>query len=428
VDRTQAKPAPPPAPPAKRVPRRIEDDDDARDLHIADLTSDPENRRAHNPRNIGMIADALQAVGAARSIVIDEDGIVLAGNGVLEAAAEVGITRVHVVEGDGNTVIAVRRRGLTDEQKYKLAMYDNRAGELATWHPEQLAKDVAAGLNLEPFFFKNELAIKLGTKGARGGASDPDAAVALRATDIQPGDVFALGPHRIGCGDSTRIEAVRRVIGDEPIAMVFTDPPYGVNVTGKGGASIAGDISFTAIPLMFDVLDTVLGPRGWLYVCGGQSNMPLYGRLFERYLRQLPRVIVWDKGRTATVRFNGYHSCYELIYYAFREGGGDQWYAPRDAEHADDIWRISVEDGGDTRIHPTQKPVALAARAIVNTCPPEGRVFEPFSGSGSTLLACEQHARVCLAMEIDPQYVQAAIDRWETFTGRTATKVAEAIR
>jgi len=120
--------------------------------HIRELTSDPQNRRTHNPRNLGMLSDALRAVGAARSIVIDEHDVVLAGNGVVEAAAEAGIVRVQTIDVDGETIVAVRRTGLSDEQKRQLAMYDNRTSELAAWNVEQLKLDTAAGLDLQPFF------------------------------------------------------------------------------------------------------------------------------------------------------------------------------------------------------------------------------------------------------------------------------------
>ena len=124
--------------------------------HIKDLVPDPANRRKHNPRNLGMVSDALRAVGAARSIVIDEDNVILAGNGVTEAAAEAGITRLRVIEADGNELIAVRRRGLTGEQKRALAIYDNRTAELAEWNAEQLETDKAAGLSLQPFWNEAE--------------------------------------------------------------------------------------------------------------------------------------------------------------------------------------------------------------------------------------------------------------------------------
>lgn len=108
--------------------------------HIADLLPDKRNARKHNPRNIGMIEKSLQEVGAARSIVIDENGNILAGNGTIEAAAQAGITRVQVVDTDGETIVAVRRTGLSKKEKKRLALYDNRTAELASWEPEVLSE------------------------------------------------------------------------------------------------------------------------------------------------------------------------------------------------------------------------------------------------------------------------------------------------
>jgi hypothetical protein len=129
--------------------------------------TDPHNRRSHPARNVDMLATALSHVGAARSIVIDESNEVLAGNGVLAAAAQVGITKLHVVETDGNTLVAVRRTGLTPDQKRQLAMYDNRTAELAEWNLTQLQADLAAGADLTPFFFDQELEALLAPPGTR---------------------------------------------------------------------------------------------------------------------------------------------------------------------------------------------------------------------------------------------------------------------
>ena len=124
---------------------------------IEDLKPDPKNARKHNERNIGMIVSSLQEVGAARSIVIDEDGQILAGNGVVEAAAEAGIERVQVVEADGETIIAVRRKGLTPEQKAKLALYDNRTAELAGWDMDVVA-ELRTEIDLSGLWSRVELA------------------------------------------------------------------------------------------------------------------------------------------------------------------------------------------------------------------------------------------------------------------------------
>ena len=132
--------------------------------HLKDLTSDPRNARKHTPRNVGAIVSALHEVGAARSIVIDEDGVVLAGNATIEAAAEAGITKVQVVDADGETVVAVRRSGLTPEQKVRLALFDNRAAELAEWDADVL-KGLADEGALVGMFNEDELAKALSLVG-----------------------------------------------------------------------------------------------------------------------------------------------------------------------------------------------------------------------------------------------------------------------
>ena len=123
---------------------------------ITDLVPDPKNRRAHNAVNLGLVADALRDVGAARSIVIDEANVILAGNGVTAAASQAGITKLRVIDAAGDELIAVRRSGLTVDQKRALAIYDNRTAELATWDVEQLRADLANGLTLQPFWTPDE--------------------------------------------------------------------------------------------------------------------------------------------------------------------------------------------------------------------------------------------------------------------------------
>lgn len=156
--RSQLAPSDPvPAPSAAKVPADID--------HIKDLKTDGRNARRHNPRNIGMIENALNEVGAARSIVIDEGGNILAGNGTVEAAAQAGITRVKVVEADGNEIVAVRRRGLTARQKQRLALYDNRSAELADWEVDVVKQIVTEDAKaLEGMFAEDEVARMLSQK------------------------------------------------------------------------------------------------------------------------------------------------------------------------------------------------------------------------------------------------------------------------
>ncbi len=215
--------------------------------------------------------------------------------------------------------------------------------------------------------------------------------------------------HRLICGDCTDAAVVERVMGGEKADMVFTDPPYGVEFGGRGGDSIEGDISYSLIPLLFTDLPSITAEKCWIYICGGSSNFSLHARLFDRYYRAWPRVIVWDKG-SMTMRHNGYHSNYEFIYYAFTKGAGDRWYGSRAGEAATDVWHIDKPT--NDRVHLTEKPVELPQRAIGNTCPVAGIVWEPFCGSASTLIAAENLSRQCRAVEISPGYVAVALERY----------------
>jgi len=203
---------------------------------LADLHADPVNARRHNPRNVGMIENALNEVGTGRSIVIDEDGRVLAGNATIEAAAQAGIEKVRVVDTDGETLVAVRRTGLTEAQKRRLALYDNRTAELADWDGEMLAallsedKDVVEGL-----FTDDELmaVVDDALDNAETSGGDTEAQVGkaeeLQAKwQVEPGQVWRLGAHRVACGDCTDADVVARVMDGKKARMIFTDPPYGI--------------------------------------------------------------------------------------------------------------------------------------------------------------------------------------------------------
>ena len=212
-------------------------------------------------------------------------------------------------------------------------------------------------------------------------------------------------------------------MGGDKADMVFTDPPYGVEFQGKGGDSIEGDISYALIPLLFADLADIIAEKCWIYVCGGSSNFALYARMFDRYFRNWPRVIVWDKGRM-TMRHNGYHSNFEFIYYTFTKGAGDLWFGSRAGEQATDVWH--VQKPNNDRLHLTEKPVDLPARAIGNSCPPGGVVWEPFCGSGSTLVACQNLGRRGRGIEVSPEYCAVVLERMATaFPGIEIERIAD---
>jgi DNA modification methylase len=376
--------------------------------HIGELTPDPVNRRSHNPRNIGMVVDALQTVGAARSIVIDEDNVILAGNGVVEAAGEAGITRVRVVEADGQEIIAVRRTGLSAAQKRHLAIADNRGAELATWNVEQLAADLKNGEDLSAFFYE---------------------VPAERPTSIVAGDLFELGRHRLLCGDSTAQADVSRLLGhDKPFLMV-TDPPYGVDydpdwrneAADKG--LIAHAASRVGVVANDDRVDWSpawdLSPASVCYCWHAGRHAAAVQASLECAKFELRCQIIWAKSRFAISRGH-YHWQHEPCWYAVRKGATAEWAGDRSQTT---LWSVTLDknvEGG----HSTQKPVELMARSIRNH---NGDVYEPFCGSGTTLVASEQLDRRCFAVEIEPRYCQVIIDHWEAFTGQKAAKVGEAV-
>jgi DNA modification methylase len=388
-------------------------------LRIADLVVDPNNRRTHNPRNVEMIVAALKDVGAARSIVIDEDDVVLAGNGVTAAAAAAGITKVRVIDAAGDEIIAVRRRGLSAAAKRSLAMYDNRTAELAEWNADQLAADQAAGLDLTPWFSEDELAAIVQTTIGTG-LTDPDEVPEARPTTIARGDLFALGRHRLLCGDCTDGTDVARLLDGVVPHLMVTDPPYGVSYDpawraragvnknkGKMGA-VTGDnrSDWRAAWALFP------GTVGYIWHGG------LHAREVQESLEaagfEIRSQIIWVKDRFALSRGH-YHWQHEPCWYVVK--GQGHWTGDR-AQST--VWRINARDDSGLG-HSTQKPVEAMRRPLENNSSPGHAVYDPFVGSGTTVIACEQTGRSCLAIDIDPTYVQVAVDRWEAFTGEKAT-------
>lgn len=436
--------------PQKRQPARPRDP-----TTIAGLTPDPHNRRTHSPRNVEMIAAALKDVGAARSIVIDEKNEVLAGNGVLAGAAQAGLSKLQIIDADGDTIIAVRRRGLTDTQKRALAIYDNRAAELATWSVEQLQADLTNGEDLTAFFLPDELSTILGSE-LKAGKTDPDAVPEERPTAIKTGDLFELGAHRLLCGDSTSGPAVARLMGSSRADLVFTSPPYGQQ--RDYGAAISDWQAlmlgvFANLPVHDSTqvlvnLGLIHRDGEWLpYWDGWIAWMREQGwRRFGWY--------VWDQGPGLPGDWNGrFAPSHEFLFHFNRA-------AKRPAKTKETKWGGTVNHGkglrgkdgvvkaythaGDivqprkildsvVRVmrhkargieveHPAVFPVALACE-VMSAFP--GATYEPFSGSGSSLIAAQQLDQACYAMELEPRYVQLAIDRWEAFTGSKARKVGE---
>ncbi len=398
-------------------------DSDVRPLDA--LTPDPRNARKHGERNLAQIEGALREVGAARSIVVDEDGVVLAGNATLQAAMQAGLARVRIVEADGTELVAVCRSGLTPEQKRRLALFDNRAAELAEWDTDVLAS-LADDTDFSGLWDDHELADLLAAVDATPTdlLVDPDAVPDPPAEPVtQPGDVWTLGRHRLLCGDATSGEDVARLMGGDLAALVFTDPPYGVAYEGGTAEHLTianddlDDPAFHAfLRDAFTHMLAVTRPSGAIYACHADSRGLVVRQAFVQAGWLLKQALVWVKQSLVLGR-QDYQWRHEPILYGWKPGAA-HYFAPDRTQTT--VWEIDRPTRNAE--HPTMKPVALVATAVANSSRPGEVVLDPFGGSGSTLIACEQLGRSARLLELDPRYCDVIVGRWEEVTGHQAVR------
>ncbi len=398
---------------------------------LTSLTRDPRNARRHTDRNVGMIVDALREVGAARSIVIDETGTVLAGNATVTAAVQAGIDHVRIVEADGTELIAVRRTGLTPEQKRRLALLDNRTAELAEWDTDMLAS-LAEDTDLSGLWEPDELVDLLAaTEAPVALLGDPEDVPDLPADPVtQSGDLWLLGTHRLLCGDATKREDLDRLLAGERATCLWSDPPYGVSYVGgtKDALTLANDDAAGLEGLLRASLGNVtdvLMPGAAFYIAHPAGPLSLvFLHVVNDLGWKLRQTLVWVKDRLV-LGHSDYHYRHEPILYGVLPGGGRRgrgaagWYGDDAQTSVFEIPRPSASPD-----HPTSKPVALVAAMVGNSTKPKDLVLDPFGGSGSTLIACEQLGRHGRLLELDPRYCDVVVKRWEELSGQTVERVA----
>ena len=396
------------------------------------LTPLTDNPRTHTARGIDFLKASLGRVGAARSGVIDEARTILAGNGMQDAATQVGYREAVVVTTDGTRPVFVQRTGLSTTQKARLIVDDNRASELSAWNPT-LATYADQDPSLKADWTRPEWRAAVGRDAPTAGRTDPDATPAARSTPIRLGDQFRLHAHVVRCGDSTAPAHVDALLGGATPHLMPTDPPYGVNYAPEwrahvdGGAShavgrVANDhrADWTTAYRLFTG-DVVYVWHAGLYASTVAASLQAAG--FD-----LRAQIIWQKQHFALSR-GDYHYGHEPCWYAVRTGRTSRWQGDRTQST---VWAIPNRNpfgghatGADADTgHATQKPVALFEIPIRNHTEPGEAIYDPFAGSGTALIAAERLGRSCYAMELVPEHVQRIIDRWEAFTGQTASKVA----
>lgn len=343
-----------------------------------------------NEQAINKVAGSISEFGFKQPIVVDSDMVIIAGHTRLMAAQQLELEKVPVVIASDLTKAQVKA--------YRIA--DNRTAQESSWDFDLLKIEMEDLVSLDfdllgTAFDQAELddMLRIGNEGL----TDPDDVPEVpEEPTTEPGDIYILGNHRLMCGDSTNTEEVERLMNGHKADMVFTDPPYGLGgYGGRNNMNLLGDDgSEEDITKLYQSISDAQE----IYIWGRVENYKNIG--FE------PRdVIIWKKNNFGLGR--GYRGQYEVCFYKGNFDGSDS-----------DVWEVNKDS---KYVHPTQKPVELACRAINNSNPTI--VEDLFGGSGSTLIACEKTGRHCYMMELDPRYCDVIVKRWEDYTGKEAEKI-----
>ena len=388
---------------------------------LKDLKHDHKNARKRTDRSASLIKESLERYGAARSIVIDEDNRILAGNGTFDGAKAAGIKNLRVIETDGTEIIAVKRTGLSEEEKVGLALADNRTSDLSDWDADML-KQLSEEQDITPWFEEDDLAEIIGEVEqlpAEGLTDADDVPEAPEDPITKPGDLWMLGNHRLLCGDSTNIQHVERLMNGEQADLWITDPPYNVNYEGGTGLKIENDNMSDSDFRQFlcdcySAANAVLAPGAAFYIW----HADLEGYNFRGAAHDIDwkvrQCLIWVKSSLVMGR-QDYQSKHEPCLYGWKEGASHTWTSDRKQTTV-----LEFDKPRKNGEHPTMKPVELFQYQIENSSKSGAFVLDSFGGSGTTLIACERTRRVAHLMELDPKYCDVIVKRWEDFTGNTA--------
>ena len=388
---------------------------------VADLAPYVKNARTHPPEQVDQIAASMERFGFTMPMLVAENGTIIAGHGRLMAALQLGMDEVPVM-------IA---RGWSDEDRRLYTLADNRLAETSEWDPEMLQvewdelRELGLGADLDMFGFTDDELQGLlpdALLEATGGLTDPDDVPEVPEVPVtRPGDVWVLGKHRLLCGDSTVATDVEKVLNGVVPLLMCTDPPYGVEYDPSWRNQVgAAKTKRTGKVLNDDRADWreawALFPGDVAYVWHGALHAREVIESLEACGFAMRSQIIWAKERLVLSR-GDYHWQHEPCAYFVKKSRKGHWAGDRKQTT---LWHISGKDQDVATVHGTQKPVECMRRPIENNSSPGQAVYEPFMGSGTTLIAAEMSGRACLGIELNPAYIDVAVQRWQDFSGETA--------
>jgi len=374
-------------------------------VETAKLVPYARNSRTHSDEQVAQICASIKEFGFTNPVLIDGEGVIIAGHGRTMAAQRL----------DMKEVPCLRLAHLTDAQKKAYVIADNKLALNAGWDDEMLAIELKE-LNAEDFdlsltgFDDDELAALL-AEAVEEGLTDEDSVPDAPETPVTvEGDVWVLGNHRLMCGDSTSIDAVDKLMDGNKVDLVFTDPPYNVAFNGRSGKHDVIKNDNLSDEAFADFIEGTVAtikavdPKAYYIWCNWNFYGILQGKL------EYKSCIVWAKNVFGMGQ--GYRHQHEFCLF---HGKIDEAI-----KNESDLWSVKKDH---RYVHPTQKPVELSVRAFGNHIRLTN-VLDLFGGSGSTLIGAEQTGRKCFMMELDPKYCDVIIQRWQDFTGKTATHEA----
>ncbi len=391
------------------------------DLATADLATKaaPYNPRRISGHDLEALRRSLRYFGTVEPIVVNRRSDRIVG----------GHQRVRAAEAEGIETLPVCFVDLDDPSERQLNLALNKiSGEFDIDKLAAVMADLEqAGADMTLTGFTEAEIEELCCVPATPGLADPDdTPEPPRDPATQKGDLIVLGKHRLLCGDSTDQEDVQRLMDGSAASCMWTDPPYGVCYVGKTKDAMtiendgADDLPGLLSPA-FAAADTVLIEGAPIYVSHPAGKLSVeFGRAFLDQGWRLHQTLVWSKD-TIVLGHSDYHYRHEPILYGYKPGpgrygrGGKHWYGDNSQASVFEVARPKASPE-----HPTGKPVELMRICLENSTKRDAIVYEPFAGSGSTLIACQQLGRRCFAMELDPVYADVIVMRWQVFTGEKA--------